>query len=154
MWMQHEVTTRTKLHEVDCGEAQRFQDEGARATARAVSREIISAAIEVHQRVGPGLLESVYRACLSHELSLRGIAHRQEVPFPLTYKGLRLEVGHRLDLLVEDLVVVELKSVECLDLVHEFQLLTYLRVSGRWMGLLINFNTDRIKHGLRRILNG
>lgn len=154
MWMQHEVTTRTKLHEGGEWGARGYLEESAKAKAKRVSFEIISAAIEVHQQLGPGLLESVYRACLAKELGLRGVDHRQEVPLPVTYKGLRLDASHRMDLLVENLVVVELKSVEALDPIHEFQLLTYLRLSRRWLGLLINFNTDRIKHGLRRMLNG
>ena len=116
-----------------------------KARTRAVSGETIAAAIEVHRQLGPGLLESVYRACLSQELRLRGIDHRQEVALPVTYRGLALDVGHRIDLLVEDVVIVELKSVERLEPVHQLQLLTYLRLSGRWLGLLVNFNTDLLK---------
>jgi GxxExxY protein len=108
----------------------------------------------VHREFGPGLLESVYRTCLARELGLRRIAYREEVALPINYKGLPLPMSYRLDLLVEDLVVVELKTVERLEPIHQCQLLTYLRLSERWMGLLINFNSDRIKHGLRRMLNG
>jgi GxxExxY protein len=131
-----------------------YQEPAAKARARVVSGEVIGAAIEVHRQLGPGLLESVYQASLARELSVRRIEHRQEVALPATYKGVALGTSHRLDLLVEDLVVVELKSVERLEAVHHLQLLTYLRLSGRWLGLLLNFNADRLKHGLRRLLNG
>jgi GxxExxY protein len=87
-------------------------------------------------------------------LGLRRIDHRQEVALPVTYKGLLVEAAHRIDLLVEDLVIVELKSVERLEPVHKLQLLTYLRLSGRWLGLLVNFNSALVKHGLCRMLNG
>lgn len=120
----HEATMSTKAHEGESWTARRYQEPAARARAQAVSSEIIGAAIEVHRRLGPGLLESVYQACLAHELSLRGIDHRREVPLPVTCKGLALQASHRLDLLVEDLVVVELKSVEQLEPVHHLQLLT------------------------------
>jgi GxxExxY protein len=149
--MAHEVATSTKAQR---GERWGYRKPTARARAEALSGEIIGAAIEVHRQLGPGLLESVYQTCLGHELRLRGIHHDKEVPLPLTYKGLALGVSYRLDLVVEDLVVVELKSVEQLEPVHHLQLLTYLRLSGRWMGLLLNFNTDRMKHGVRRLLNG
>jgi GxxExxY protein len=99
-------------------------------------------------------LESVYRACLVEELRLRGIAHRQELALPINYRGLLLEAGYRLDLLVEDLVILELKSVQRLEPIHKAQLLTYLRISGRWLGLLLNFNSDRLKNGLQRMVNG
>jgi GxxExxY protein len=91
---------------------------------------------------------------LTRELQLRGIDVKYEVPFPITYKGVALDLGLRIDLLVEDLVIVELKSVERLEPVHKLQLLTYLRLSGRWLGLLFNFNVPLIKDGLRRLLNG
>jgi GxxExxY protein len=131
-----------------------YRTPAAKARADAPSGEVIGAAIEVHGQLGPGLLESTYRACLVEELRLRGIAHRQEVALPVNYRGLLLETGYRLDLLVEDLVILELKSVERLEPIHQAQLLTYLRVSGRWLGLLLNFNTDRLKNGLRRLVNG
>jgi GxxExxY protein len=152
--MKHEATKDTKTHEGERRGPSWYREPAAKARARAVSEVIIAGAIEVHRRLGPGLLESVYRACLAHELGLRGIERRQEVALPVCYRGLALEVGHRLDLLVENLVIVELKSVERLEPVHRLQLLTYLRLSERWMGLLINFNTDLLKHGLRRVLDG
>lgn len=115
-----------------------------------LTREIIGAAIEVHRHLGPGLLESAYRRCLMQELSLRGIAFKSECPLPLEYKGLQLESGYRLDLLVADAVVVEIKSVEALCKIHEAQLITYLKLGGWRVGLLINFNVDVLKNGIRR----
>ena len=152
--MKHEGTKVTKAHEGPWCGSNWYREAAAKVRAQAVSGDVIAAAIEVHRQLGPGLLESVYRACLGQELRLRGIDQRQEVPLPVTYKGLPLEVGHRVDMLVEDLVIVELKSVEELEPVHQLQLLTYLRLSGRWLGLLINFNTALLKHGLRRVLDG
>lgn len=115
-----------------------------------LTREIIAAAIEVHRHLGPGLLESAYRRCLMQELSLRGIPFKSEFPLPLEYKGLRLQSGYRLDLLVGDAVVVETKSVESLCKIHEAQLITYLRLGGWTVGLLINFNVNILKNGIRR----
>jgi GxxExxY protein len=112
---------------------------------------IIESAIEVHRTLGPGLLESVYAKCLAHELSLRSLSVREEVPLPVEYKGIRLETGFRLDLLVEDRVVVEIKCVERLQPVHTAQLLTYLRLSHRRVGLLLNFWTVRLMDGVRRV---
>jgi GxxExxY protein len=131
-----------------------YQSADARGRAESLSGEIIAAAIEVHRHLGPGLLESVYQACLIQELQLRGLEVRHEVPFPITYKGISLDLGLRLDLVVEDLVIVELKSVQRLEPVHKLQVLICLRLSGRWLGLLFNFNVPLIKHGLRRLLNG
>ena len=118
-----------------------------------LTREIIGAAIEVHRHLGPGLLESAYRKCLMQELSLRRIPFKSEWPLPVSYKGIQLESGYRLDLVVGDAVVVETKSVEALAKVHEAQLLTYLRLGGWTVGLLINFNVDVLKNGIcRRVL--
>jgi GxxExxY protein len=119
-----------------------------------LTREIIGAAIEVHRHLGPGLLESAYRRCLMHELALRRIPFKSELPIPLEYKGIPLESGYRLDLVVGDAVVVETKSVEALAKVHEAQLLTYLRLGGWRVGLLINFNVDVLKNGIRRRVLG
>ncbi|RYG23669.1 GxxExxY protein [bacterium] len=113
---------------------------------------IIGAAMEVHRELGPGLLESAYCRCLMHELAIRGIAFRSEIPFPLVYKELHLEYGYRADLLVEERVFVEVKAVEALTPVHEAQVLTYLRLSGRDTGLLINFNVLLLKQGVRRLV--
>lgn len=111
---------------------------------------IIGAAIEVHRALGPGLLESAYAECLCRELSVRGVSFERERALPLEYKGIRLECGYRLDLLVANLVVVEVKAVEALAPVHEAQLLTYLRLGGWQLGLLINFNVELLKQGIRR----
>ena len=112
--------------------------------------EIIGAAIEVHRTLGPGLLESSYRECLCSELLLRGVSFEREFPLPVEYKGIRLKCGYRIDLLVSELVVVEIKAVESLAPVHEAQLLTYLRLGGWKLGLLINFNVVVLKDGIRR----
>lgn len=115
-----------------------------------VTGEIIGAAIEVHRQLGPGLLESTYQACLARELELLGVFFEYEKPLPLEYKGFRLDCGYRLDLLVASSVVVELKSVEALAPIHEAQLLTYLKLTGVKVGLLINFNVVVLKNGIRR----
>jgi GxxExxY protein len=117
-----------------------------------VTRGIIGAAIEVHRQLGPGLLESTYKACLAHELAERGIAYVCEVPLPVEYKGVRLDCGYRLDLIVEQTVIVELKSVDALHPVHEAQLLTYMKLSNHRVGLLINFNVTMLKSGIRRLI--
>jgi len=102
--------------------------------------QIIGAAIEVHRQLGPGLLESTYQACLCHELELRGILYECQKPLPLEYKGIKLECGYRIDLLVADSVIVEINSVEALAPIHEAQLLTYLKLTGIKIGFLLNFN--------------
>jgi len=115
--------------------------------------QIMSAAVEVHRELGPGLLESAYHACMCRELSLRRMAFQTELDFPVDYKGLRLDCGYRIDLLVDGKVAVELKSVEKLLSIHQAQLLTYLRLSGVRVGLLINFNVRVLRQGIiRRIL--
>ncbi|HEV7682990.1 MAG TPA: GxxExxY protein [Pyrinomonadaceae bacterium] len=119
-----------------------------------LTHEIIGAAIEVHRRLGPGLLESAYRRCLCHELFLRGIEFRAEDPLPLEYKGLRLKRGYRVDIVVEGLVAVEVKSVDALAAIHDAQLLTYLRLGGWRLGLLINFNVEVLKKGIHRKILG
>ena len=125
-----------------------------RAKSDILSKQIIGAAIEVHKALGPGLLESAYQACLCHELALRGIPFEAQVPLPLVYKGVSVDCGYRLDLLVEGLVVVEIKSVNCLEPIHEAQILTYLRLTGLWLGLLINFNVPMLKQGIKRKVLG
>ena len=119
-----------------------------------LTREIIGAAIEVHSALGPGLLESAYEECMCRELSLRTIPFQRQVPLPLEYKGVRLDCGYQLDLLVAELVVVELKSVEALMPIHEAQLLTYLKLDGWNVGLLINFNVPLLRDGLKRVVLG
>ena len=117
-----------------------------------LTSKIIAAAIEVHRALGPGLLESAYLACLVRELVLRGIPFAQEKPLPVEYKGVRLDCGYRLNLLVDGKVVVELKAVDALHPVHEAQLLTYLKLSGCRVGLLINFNVPVLKEGIKRMV--
>ncbi len=122
--------------------------------ANSLSKQVITAAIEIHRSLGPGLMESLYETCLCHELSLRGVVFRKQVPMPVEYKGLKLDNGYRLDVLVDDLVIVELKAVEQLEPIHEAQLLTYLKLTNLWLGLLINFNVPLLKQGIRRFVNG
>jgi GxxExxY protein len=119
----------------------------------AITGEIIGAAIEVHRHLGPGLLESVYRDCLRHELGLRGLAVEKEVAFPVRYKKTEISSGYRVDLLVQQSVIVELKAVETLLPIFTSQLLSYLRMSGLKLGLLINFNVTQLKDGVRRVVN-
>lgn len=120
-----------------------------------LSGAIIDAAITVHRELGPGLLESVYQACLSKELHLRGIEHQLEVPVPVKYRGERIHSGgFRLDILVKNQIVVELKAVEKVQPVHLKQLLTYLKLADKPLGLLINFNEFLLKNGIMRVANG
>jgi GxxExxY protein len=114
---------------------------------------IIGCAIEVHRHLGQGLLESVYEECLCYELSQMGLRFERQVHLPLVYKGIKLQCGHKLDLVVEGSIVVELKSIDDLAPVHHAQLLTYLKASNRRVGLLINFNVPILKNGLKRIVN-
>lgn len=113
---------------------------------------VIGLAIDVHRELGPGLLESAYEACLCHELKAAGIAFGHQVPLPVNYKGVWIEAGYRLDLVVERRLVVELKTVEAIAPVHEAQLLTYLKLTGLRTGLLLNFNTPLLKDGIRRMV--
>jgi len=118
-----------------------------------ISEKVIGGAIEVHQAIGPGLLESAYEACMRQELKLRGLAVEPQRVLPIEYKGLKLDCGYRIDLLVESQVVVELKAVHALEPVHEAQLLTYLKLGNWKLGLLINFNVPLLKHGIKRMMN-
>jgi GxxExxY protein len=118
-----------------------------------LTEQIIAAAIEVHRELGPGLLESVYEECLCHELSRRGMSFQRQAHLPVLFKGARLDAGLRLDLVVEDRVVVEVKAMERSLPLHEAQLLTYLKLSGKRVGLLVNFNVSVLKDGIvRRVL--
>ena len=116
-----------------------------------VSNQVIGACIEVHRALGPGLLESAYEACLARELSLRGVAVRRQVPLAIEYKGELVDCAYRIDLLVSDSVVVELKSIDQLLPIHLAQVLTYLKLSGHRIGLLVNFNVPALRRGLRRL---
>jgi GxxExxY protein len=119
-----------------------------------VTGEVIGAGIEVHKALGPGLLESAYEECLCRELSLREVPFERQRALPVAYKGLRLDCGYRLDLLVADRVVVEIKAVERLLPIHDAQLITYLKLGGWNVGLLMNFNVPILKRGIRRrVLN-
>ena len=118
-----------------------------------ISAQIIDAAMKVHSALGPGLLESAYEGCMLHELRKRGLKVYSQVGLPVVYDTVTIDVGYRIDLLVEDCVMVELKSIDKLVPVHEAQLLTYLKLSGVKLGLLINFNVLHLKDGLKRLVN-
>jgi GxxExxY protein len=117
-----------------------------------LTESVIGFAIEVHRQLGPGLLESAYEECLCFELKQSDFAYRRQVPLPVTYKSVRLDCGYRLDIVVEQSVILELKTVERLLPVHEAQMLTYLKLSGVRTGLLLNFNSAVLKDGLRRLV--
>ena len=118
-----------------------------------ITRRIIGAAIEVHRRLGPGLLESAYEACMAHELRQIGFKVEQQKPLPVTYKDVKLDCGYRLDLVVEDPVIVDIKALERLAPIHDAQSLSYLRISNKRVGLIINFHVRLLKSGLKRIVN-
>ena len=115
---------------------------------------IVDSAIKVHQSLGPGLLESAYQVCLAHELMKRGLKVACEVPLPVVYDGVMIETAYRIDMLVEDRVIIENKAVERLTGVHEAQLMTYLKLKGCWLGYLLNWNVYLIKYGIRRRVSG
>jgi GxxExxY protein len=118
-----------------------------------ITAEAIAAAIAVHRELGPGLLESAYETCLSYELAERGLKIERQKGLPVHYRGTRLDCGYRVDLMVEEKVVVEVKAVEKFELIHEAQLLSYLKLSNCQVGLLINFNVKVLKNGIRRLVN-
>jgi GxxExxY protein len=119
----------------------------------AIATAVVDAAYKIHTRFGPGLLESAYRVCLAHDLRLRGFDVQHEVPIPLEYEGVRLDCGFRIALLVGGLVIVEVKAVAELHPVHEAQVITYLKLTGKRLGILINFNKKFIKDGIKRIVH-
>ncbi len=119
-----------------------------------ITQKIIGAAIEVHKHLGPGLLESSYEVCLAYELRQQGLAFKSQLALPVVYKGVRLDAGYRIDLLVENKIIVELKSVDALAPIHTAQLLTYLKLKDLRLGLLINFNSVRLIDGVKRAVNG
>lgn len=119
-----------------------------------ISKIIIGAAIEVHKQLGPGLLESSYEACLAYELKQQGLNIQTQVALPIVYKEVKLNAGYRIDLLVENKIIIELKSVDALADIHTAQLLTYLKLRNIKLGLLINFNSVRVIDGVKRIING
>ena len=118
-----------------------------------LSSEIISAAIEVHKALGPGLLESAYEECLCHELNIRGLSFERQKQLPVVYKGKKLDCGYRLDIVVENAIILELKSCTDIEPIHKAQLLTYLRLSDIQLGLLLNFNAAIMKNGIVRMVN-
>lgn len=118
-----------------------------------ITARVIGAAIEVHIALGPGLLESAYEECLSQELQLRGISFERQKPLPVEYKGARLDCGYRLDMVVEDRVILELKACDGIEEIHKAQILTYLRLSGLKLGLILNFNVPVMKEGIVRVVN-
>jgi GxxExxY protein len=140
--LHHEGTKDTKVTKVH------------KAFALGLSHEIVGAAIEVHRFTGPGLLESIYEGALCREFTLRNISFERQVVLPVNYKGQLLDCSVKLDLLVDRTVIVEVKAVDKLITVHRAQLLTYLRLQNLWLGLLINFNVELLREGVRRVLNG
>jgi len=118
-----------------------------------LTERVIGAALKVHSAIGPGVLEKVYRTCLQHELRKSGLEVESEVPLPILYDGLRLESGCRIDLVVESLLIVELKCAESIEPIHKAQLLTYLRLANKPLGLLLNFNVVHLRDGIKRVLN-
>lgn len=128
--------------EQEAGKSGRFVD---------ASEQVIGACIEVHRHLGPGLLESAYHECLRYELRLRGLKYVSEIQVPVAYKGISLDCGYRLDFLIEDSIILEIKAVERLLPVHQAQVVTYLKLTGVNTGLLVNFNVALIKQGLRRL---
>ena len=117
-----------------------------------ISGAIVDAAMKVHSALGPGLLESAYAVCLRHELIKRGLRVTSEVPVPVVYDGIKLEAGYRLDLVIEDTVVVELKAIEALAPIHQAQVISYLKLTGKPIGLLINFHSLHLKDGIKRFV--
>lgn len=120
--------------------------------AERIAAQVIDAGLHVHQSLGPGLLESAYEQCLAHELAARGVAFQRQVSMPITYRGVRMDAGYRIDLLVDSCVIVEVKAAETFLPIHQAQLLTYLRLSGCRIGFLMNFNVKLFKSGLRRVV--
>jgi GxxExxY protein len=123
-------------------------------TAHEISHAVISAALKVHSALGPGLLESAYEACLAHELRKAGLNVETQVGLPVVYDGIKLDLGYRIDMLVNDLVVIELKSVEEISRIHVAQVLSYMKLSKKQLGLIINFNVLHLKDGIKRLVEG
>jgi GxxExxY protein len=120
----------------------------------AIGKIVVDSAIEVHRQLGPGLLESAYQTCLAHELTKRGLRVACEVVLPIVYDGVKIDAGYRIDMLVEDCIIIENKVVDQITPVHEAQLLTYLKLRGLWLGYILNWNTTLMKHGIHRMVNG
>jgi GxxExxY protein len=122
-------------------------------TIDAIASGIVDAALKIHRELGPGLLESAYEVCLEHELTKRGYSVERQKAQPVRYDGILIDAGYRIDLLVDDLIIIELKAVTELAPIHQAQLLTYLKLSQKSLGFLINFNVPLIKNGIRRVVN-
>jgi len=133
-------------------EGTKTQREAISESVNMLARKVVDAAFHVHENLGPGLLESVYEACLCHELNKRGVIFKQQVVLPIVYDGLEIEAGLRIDLWIDHKLIVELKAVEQLHEVHQAQLMTYMKLTETRLGLLINFNVPAIKQGIRRII--
>jgi GxxExxY protein len=118
-----------------------------------ITAQVVDSAMRVHSQLGPGLLESAYEACLAHELQGRGLRVVRQLPLPIEYDGLKIDAGYRIDPLVEDVVIVELKAVESIHPVHRAQVLSYLRLSRKRLGLLLNFNVRHLRNGIERFIN-
>ena len=118
-----------------------------------LSSNILGSAIEIHKILGPGLLESAYEECLCHEFNVRGLLYERQKPLPILYKAKKLDCGYRLDLVVEDKIILELKACEKIEPIHKAQLLTYLKISGLNLGLLLNFNVPLMREGITRVVN-
>jgi GxxExxY protein len=125
-----------------------------RWSTQEVSHAVIGAAMNVHSELGAGLLESAYQACLQYELRQAGMQVECQLGLPVVYRGVKLEIGYRMDLVVEDLVIVEIKSVDAISPIHQAQIISYLKLSGKSLGLLINFNVVHLREGIRRFVNG
>lgn len=123
-------------------------------TENEIATIVVDCALKVHRELGPGLLESTYEVCLKYELEQRGLVVETQKPLPVVYKDVKLDCGYRIDIMIENKFIVELKSVEAINDVHLAQILTYLKLANCKLGLLINFNTYKLKDGLRRIING
>jgi GxxExxY protein len=119
-----------------------------------IAKEIVDSVIKVHKALGPGLLESAYQICLAHELIIRGLRVSCEVSLPIHYDGIDIDSGYRIDMLIEDCIIVENKVVDRISTVHEAQLLTYLRLKGCWLGFLLNWNVTKMKDGIKRLVSG
>src|SRR5712691_8673331 len=148
------LATETQRHRgtEDSQRKAKAEEGGEMVEQDPVTAAVIGAAIEVHRFLGPGLLESAYELCLCHELGLRGIEHCRQIKLPLVYKGLRLKEGYRIDVLLPDKLIVEVKAVDAIAPVHEAQLLTYLRLSGIRTGLILNFDAPVLKSGIKRMI--
>lgn len=129
-------------------------DEKIKKDSDILSNKIIGCAIEVHKHLGPGLLESAYESCLCYELSKLSIPFKRQLPLSINYKDVFIEIGYKIDLLVDNLVIVELKCVDEINKIHTAELLTYLKLSNNWLGLIINFNVTTLKNGIHRLVLG